>query len=406
MKVKSNFFAFIWHAFWLALAETFAEKNIVLPGLILFAGGSQFDVGILTSIMIGVPLFSQFLFALFLTSKKYKKKFLLLGIYIRVASFIGVAVSIFYYDTLLSNLIIYVVFFWMFLFTVSGAFAGISYSDIVGKSFDSSERKKFFVIRQSLSGFGILISAILVNILISTIEYPENYQTAFFTAGVLLFIGSIGLFKLNEKPSDISERRERVFELFQKAAGHIRNDSNLKAIVLIANLIGFSYVLIPFYPGFLNKFYEIDQSTIGTILIVQITGIIFSNLIWNRILKITAFKGLLKIVIFLISILPILLLAIGQFEDKNLFFILFFLSGSAISAYKIVQEGIIIEISNEQNRALYAGIFGTLNIVIAIFPLLLGMMIEYFGYNFILIILPAITLSSYLLLNKLECPTS
>ncbi|MCP4972014.1 MAG: hypothetical protein GY932_15665 [Arcobacter sp.] len=64
---KRNFFAFIWHAFWLALANTFAERNTVLPGLILFVGGSQIEVGILTAITVSLPINSQLAFVAYLS---------------------------------------------------------------------------------------------------------------------------------------------------------------------------------------------------------------------------------------------------------------------------------------------------------------------------------------------------
>jgi len=60
--LDKNSFAFIWHAFCLSLAETFTDKNSVLPGLILLLGGTQTDIGTLTAIMIGVPLISQIIF--------------------------------------------------------------------------------------------------------------------------------------------------------------------------------------------------------------------------------------------------------------------------------------------------------------------------------------------------------
>lgn len=131
---KRNFIAFIWHAFWLALAQTFADNNTVLPGLILLAGGSQFEIGLLTSIMIGIPLIAQVLFASYLIRKPLKRKFLLLGIYMRVFSFIGVVLSLSSIESSDPKFIIYSVFGWMFLLSISGAFAGISYIDILGKS--------------------------------------------------------------------------------------------------------------------------------------------------------------------------------------------------------------------------------------------------------------------------------
>jgi MFS family permease len=353
MSIRNiNFFGFIWHSFWLSLAETFTEKNTVLPALILLNGGTQFDVGILTSIMIGAPLISQLLFASYLTNKQFKKKFLLGGIYLRVIAFVGVAVSIYFFNEMNSRIFVFVIFLWMSLFAFSGAFAGVSYSDIVGKVFDSSTRKKFFVLRQFISSFGILISALVVNHILSTIQYPKNYQISFFTAGLLLFLGSLGFLFLKEKPSNVETNHGNFFKILIKIPDEIKSSANLKNFIVAANLIGLSFVLIPFYIGFVKNSFDFNNSQVGNFLIVQIIGMIFSNILWGKIVKIISFKGMLRIAVLLLFFLSITALVLVQFNNVDYFYILFILIGFSISAHKIAVEGVIIEISNEINRPL------------------------------------------------------
>lgn len=399
-----NFLGFSWHALWLALAETFAEKNTVLPGLILLAGGTQNDIGILTSIMIGVPLFAQLIFAGYLTNKTSKKKYLLWGIYLRVFAYTGVALSIYYFDVFDTRSFIIVILFWMFLFATSGAFAGISYADIVGKSFDSTGRKRFFVFRQFLTGIGIFISAFIVNHILTNIEYPNNYQIAFFTAGGLLLTASIGFLLLKERPSEIKERRKNLIEVLRKIPSEIKANPNLKYFVLSANLIGFTFVLIPFYIGYINNNYTLTESDIGTFLMLQITGMILSNFLWHKMVKLFSFKGMFRIAGVLLGFIPLLALLLGTLGEITYFYPLFLFTGSAISAQKIAQEGIIIEISNESNRPLYVGIFGTLNLSSAIFPILLGLILEGAGYTIVFILLSLITFSSLAFIKKMVCP--
>ena len=296
------------------------------------------------------------------------------------------------------------IFLWMLLFTTSGAFAGISYTDIVGKSFDSPERKKFFVYRQVLSGSGILISAIIVKQLLSNIEYPYNYQAAFFTAGVLLLIASLGFIFLKEKPSELSLGYRNILEVIKLIPGEIKSNPTLKYFVLSSNLIGFSLVLIPFYIGFIKRNYALTNDEIGNFLLCQIIGIIASNILWNKLIKIISFKGMLKVAAFLLSFTPVLALIFNQFNNMNLFYILFLFNGSAISAQKIAQEGSIIEISNETNRPLYTGIFGTLSLTAAFFPLLLGLMMENINFIIVFLSLSILSLSALLVINKMVCP--
>ncbi len=404
MIKDKNFIGFIWHAFWLALSQTFAEKNVVLPGLILFAGGTQEHVGILTSIMIGIPLITQLLFASYLTNKTLKKKFLLWGIYLRVSAFLGVGLSIFFFDAFSPAIFILIIFIWMGLFALSGAFAGISYTDIVGKSFDRSKLKKFFVTRQFLTGGGIFISALIVDRILTHIKYPENYQTAFITAAALLLIASFGFLYLKEKPSKISHRYNGFIEVLKKIPEEIKLNSNLKYFVIAANLIGMAFVLIPFYLGFIKQSYTLTTNEIGNFLLVQITGMIISNFIWNKVVKKLSFKGMLNISVILLSSLPLLALVLNYFNNINLFYLLFLFTGSAISAQRIALDGVIIEISNEANRPLYTGIFGTLNLTSALIPIILGIIFAKAEYAIIFITFSIITMYALVIIKKMMCP--
>ena len=143
---------------------------------------------------------------------------------------------------------------------------------------------------------------------------------------------------------------------------------------------------------------------IGNFLIVQITGMILSNFVWHKAVKKLSFKGMLRISATMLSIVPIAALILALFNNVYFFYILFLLTGSAISAQKIAQEGVLVEISNEINRPLYIGIFGTLNFSSAIFPILLGLIIHSTGYKIVFPALSVITLSALYFINKMICP--
>ena len=76
-----NYRAFLWHAALLAVTTTFTDINTVLPSLFLKLGGGELHLGILTGIMVGVPLAGQLLFAGWLHGRPRKKPYLLLALY-------------------------------------------------------------------------------------------------------------------------------------------------------------------------------------------------------------------------------------------------------------------------------------------------------------------------------------
>jgi len=398
-----NYWALIWHAMWLALAITFADVNTVLPALILNVGGTQLHIGILTSIMIGIPLISQLLFAGYLKEKELKKGYLLFGIYLRVTALAGVALTLFNQQYFSSSMIILIVFGWMIIFSLSGAFAGISYQDILGKSIIGETRKKFLVSRQFLSSICLLISALIARELLKQFDYPENYLIFFISAAIFLFIAALGFWVIKEKPTKVEKDGRNLYSIFKSIPSVLKENKNMRNLIILSNLIGFAIVLIPFFIVLLKDEAHINKSLIGNFLLLLIIGMIISNYGWHKIVKKSAFKGVMKFAIFIFSLLPPIALIFAYYLPVELFVVVFLLTGTAISGYKIAVEGILLEITTESNRALYSGIFGAFNITISIFPLLIGILVMSLGYVSIFLAVSLLSFTALLFVNKLEC---
>jgi len=402
-NTKHNFKAFVWHATWLAFTSTFTEINTVLPGMILEVGGNHIHVGILTAIMVGVPMLTQLLFAGFLTPKPQKKPYLLLGIYLRVVALGGVGWTLTRFTDVDPVVVIFLVYGWMLIFTTSGAFAGVSYTDILGKSIAGKVRKRFFVVRQSLASLGVLVSALITRQILKNYEYPQNYEVLFFAAAIALFIASFGFIMLKEKSVASRFESSSFLEILKFIPGYIKEDANLRNFIIVNNLTGFATTLLPFYVVLARDTYSLELSDIGNFLLVQISGLILSNLLWSRVLKKYSFKGILLIWITIGASLPLLALLIATFASEPVFLLIFFLSGAAMSAQKIAQEGVLIEISENDNRALYSGINGAFNLTIALFPLISGFAIAWIGYAPVFILGSLAMLSASIFVKRLQC---
>jgi len=402
-NTQHNFKAFVWHATWLAFTATFTEVNIILPGMILKVGGNQIHVGILTAIMVGVPMLAQLIFAGFLTPKPRKKPFLLLGIYLRVFALAGVAWTITRLTDIVPVVAIALVYGWMLLFTMSGAFAGVSYTDILGKSIAGETRKKFFVVRQSLASIGVLVSALITREILKRMEYPANYELLFMAAAAALFVAAFGFLAIKEKPIANRFESSSILEMIKFIPGYLKEDANLRNFIIINNLSGFATTLLPFYVVLARDTYSLEVADIGNFLLVQIFGMISSNLLWSRIVQRHAFKGVLFSWVTIGSVLPLLALVITAFAPENFFLLVFFFSGAAMSAQKIALEGVLIEISENDNRALYSGINGAFNLTIALFPLVSGFAIAWMGYVPIFILGSVAMLASGFFIRRLDC---
>ena len=141
---KNNFYAYLWHAVFLALAQNFMDVDTIVPSMIIDAGGNSFHIGLLTAIMLGGSSFMQIAFSPYLNNKPKKKGYLIFAILLRVAALIGLGILLFYFtQSERFGSVLTLIFILITIFSLSGAFAAISYTDILGKSMLEEKRKSF-----------------------------------------------------------------------------------------------------------------------------------------------------------------------------------------------------------------------------------------------------------------------
>lgn len=378
-KEKRHFIAFVWHASFLALTMAFVEVNTVLPSLVLKAGGNSFSIGLITAITTGIPLLVQIIFAGLLMSRPRKKPFLLLGIYLRVLAlaFMGFMLK----SSLTGGILLVMIFLVISVFSFSGVFAGICYTDLLGKTIAGKSRRKFMAFRQivgSLLSFG---GGFLARMVISKVPYPNNYSVMFFVAAISLAIGSLGFWLIHEPPVKIISY-PGFWKILKSIPATLKKDSNLRNYIMFSNLTGFGLILIPFYVLLAKKTYGLSGENVGNFLFLQMIGILVAGFFWGSYLQRRGFKKLLYVCALFGGTLPVLSLFLSK-AGVNFYALIFLLTGIALSARKMGFEGLLIEISNNENRALYTGISGAFNIVISILPLIMGALIDFIGFEIV-----------------------
>lgn len=272
---EHNYRAFIWHASFLSITETFAEINTVIPALILEVGGSELHIGLVSAIMIGTPLLTQLAFAGLINGRPRKKPFLLGAISVRVMMLAAIAmtvVSVRRIEPWLALLLIYVE---LFTFAAGGSFAGVAYVDIIGKVLSQERLKRFFPARQVIAGFGILVSA----------------------------------------------------------------------------------------------------------LFIQIAGMIAASLVWPRLVLRVGYGIILRIWSVAGAVVPVLALAVAAVGSVQMYLALFAFAGIMTSARNVTKDAMIVYLGGQDNRVLYAGVAGTLNLSVAFAPIVLGLLIRFVGYT-------------------------
>ena len=397
---KRNFNSFVWHAVFLALTKNFVNINTVIPTMLIEAGGSSIHLGVLTAIMVGGTGFMQIFFASFLTHKERTKKYLLIGINLRVGALLILGYLLSFAGGLEGDYVIGFILLLMTIFSFSGAFAGIAYNDILGKSIHIDSRKSFFIVKQTLASTAVLASALLAREILSKYTYPSNYSILFILAGGLLLIGTGGFWAVKEKVSTYSKtlsQKER-FKLFGIA---LKGDKNLRNYLYTVNTTSLGIAVIPFLIALAKKNFGLTGTDIGNYLLLQVGGMIVVNILFKFLSKGQRYKGILAIHIVSGALLPIAALLLQN--NHTLFMFLFPLSGVVLATKEIAIPGILLEISNNENRAIYSGISGAGSVATIIFPIVAGVLITTIGFTPVFIIASILISLGFIFSRKIEC---
>ncbi len=396
---KRNSYSLLWHAGFLALAQVFMDVDTIIPAMLVDAGGTAFQVGILTSIMLGGSSFTQLVYAPFISNYHFKKKFLLLGINSRIFSLLGLGLMLLFSQLIDESSIIWLIFILIAIFSFGGAFANVSYTDILGKSILQSSRKSFFSVRQVITGTILFFSAVLAKRVLSLSEYPTNYAYMFLIAFGALFVASFGFWNIKEvTPSRMAVKNPNHF--FQLIKTELKQNSKLKYFLGFINTMGISIALLPFVILYAKEFYHTESSDTGLFLLFKIIGSVVTGFILFFFAKKYKYRYLLYGSSILAFLLPLFILLSPAMPS---FIVIFFIGGVIFTAYTISMNGVLLEVSGTENRALYAGIAGAGNILPALFPLLGGWIIEHFGFQPFFILFMIIILSSLFFIYKINC---
>jgi hypothetical protein len=284
-------------------------------------------------------------------------------------------------------------------FSLGGAFANVSYTDILGKSVDQSARKSFFSVKQVITGLVLFLSAFLAKKVITLENFPLNYAYMFFIGFLALSVASLGFWQLKEYvPSKMVIKNLNHFMF--KIKTELSQNKRLVYFLGFINTMGISITLLPFVMLYAKESFHTQSHDTGLFLFYKVIGSVTIGFFLFAIFKKFKYRYLLYgNVLLVISVSLILLITSGMPPFKYIF-----LTGGIIySIYSISMNGVLLEVSGTENRSMYTGIVGAGNILPALFPVFGGWIIEQFGFQLFFILFILMILISLFFIYKLDC---
>jgi MFS family permease len=392
---------FIWHGSFLALTMSMIDFNTVFPAMITELVNSKIIFGVIYSLMLGIPYLSSLLFAHFLSTYRYHRKFLITGIYLRGLAFLGMAAFMFFFGTSYPWLVVGSFFLWILLFSLSGGLAGISYDDIFGKLVPVGQRGKLYALKQFASslaslGGGWIIAHVFS---LSTLSFPRNYASVLLIGFVGLVVASIAFWFIEEPASPVNKNvRPRLRTLLARIPIILRDNPEFRKFIVVENLSSFGLMIMPFYMIYAKDMLDVNDVYIGRYLLYQIGGTISSNLLWGWVAGRFGSKKAVGLCLLLGGVIPIVALSLIHL-GPGFFSLVFLLVGFVYSGRRVGFMPYLLDIIPSDDRPVYLGIRGTLNVLVVVLPLLGGIIINFAGYLAVFAVVATAMFSSFVLLH-------
>lgn len=311
--------------------------DTIIPAMMLDAGGSALQLGILTAIMIGGGKLAQLFFAPFLNNQFAKKGYLLGGINVRILSLCTMAFLFYFSSHMSGHFIIWSIFILISLFSLGGAFANINYVDIFGKSILENKRKQFFSIKHVISNIFVFLSAFFAGKVLTAFVYPMNYAALFLIAAVLLGMASLGFWKVKE--INVSHTNIDGLKNYLHVITHeIRTNKKLRNYLFLINTQGIYVALMPFLILYAKKIFDAGNQDISHFLILKVCGGILTGSVLFYYSKRIKYRYMIHIASILALLIPSLIIII---PGSLLFPYIFLLGGIVFTIHIISMNGIL-----------------------------------------------------------------
>ena len=374
---RRNFFGGLWHGAFLALGMALTQPTTVIASFVADLTGSTVWVGGLSTVLTVAAALPQLFVARLVEPRATKMPFLLLAIYLRVASWVVLAWLIASLGASRPELLAWALVGLLAVFYAGGGLGNIPYTDIIGKVIPAHRRGAFFGGKEALAGPLAVGAALLARRILAGVAYPDSYALLFGLAGAALAVASLGFWLIREPPRTDAPGRSQPWRAYwaQLAVAARR----LKTLIIIQLLTGFSLMALPFYVVYAREELGGPAEAVGWFLLAQVTGGVLGNLLWAQLVDRLSSRTMLTACALTSTAAPLLAIALGPLGWWGLL-PTFFLAGAAFNGRRVGFQSALLELAPATERPTFAALNAVLILPVAALPLLAGLLLQDWSY--------------------------
>ena len=358
---KRNFSLGVANGVLFNLAWAFTSGSTMLPLFISKLTSSNILVGLASTLEAMGWFLPQMAVAAVTLHQKNQMPLYIRTAFLRGGSFLLLAILVFFSGTLNPSYLLTGFFLLFSIYAVGGGLAGVSFTDVVGKSIPQNRRGSFFGMRMFFGGGLAALAGILIERILRIYDFPRNFGILFLIATVFIILALLSFCLVKEPPVVKRPERKTFRENLRLGFEALKRDTNFRMLIWTRIAIG-GYVLgFPFYIIFAKEFLFIPTHIAGIFLSVQMVGYLSSNLLWGYLSNNKSNRLVLFLSAVCSAICPLLLiLSILTRIPLALYASIFFFLGATIAGLDMGYTNYLLEIAPEERRPIYIGFLNTI----------------------------------------------
>ncbi|MCD6362021.1 MAG: MFS transporter [Armatimonadetes bacterium] len=376
-----------------------ADEGTIVPLLMHRLTGAAWVVGLTLALCITARTVTQLLAARHLDSLPYKKPFYVLSAIVRMLSLLAVCATLYWARDIGMRVAAIVVLVALLGRSVGGAFANLSFMDIVAKSVPTTRRGSLWQWRRMI---GLTIVAVVVAPFVryltgpeSPFPFPVNFGVLFATSVGVMAVAWLAFSAVNEPPSRPASRHLDLWRHLVSGVRLVRRDQSYRRLIRARLLLGCAAAIRPFFVVFGSEVWGLSDQTVATFLGVQVIAEIAGSFVSGRTSDVIGNRrGLLiasasMVVAAAIGVIAAwgswnYQFALGPWQASMRVTVLsaaFVASGFFLACLLIGSMNYTMDIAPERKRPSYMAFLGAFTLPLAVMPLLYGWAADVLGYR-------------------------
>lgn len=269
------------------------------------------------------------------------------------------------------------------LFGFFGGMQGVVFNVLMSKVIPVNRRGRLIGLRNFLGG--LIASGVAYlggEYLVGTNAFGNGYASTFMLAFILTSVGISALSFVREPPAlKVRAKPSRFMQRLADIPAMLRVDADYRRFFYARALAALGTSAVPFYILYVGKYVSLSGATLGYFSLAFLLSQTVSNLVWGKIADASGYRRVFLLSVGLWCSATALLIAGASLP---VFLVAFCGLGAGFGGYQVASQNFVLEFGKPDELPMLIAVSDTAShLMMALGPLLGGLIATYFDYRHI-----------------------